>query len=92
MPDVPTTAEAGLPGYQVSSWYGMWGVKGTPKEIIDRMHDEIVKALQTPELRDVWQSQGSEPFTMSPAEFSKFLNSEIKRWAEVTKASGAKLD
>ena len=92
VPEVPTTAEAGLPSYQVSSWYGMWGVKGTPKEIIDRMHDEIVKALQTPELRDIWLSQGSEPFTQSPAEFAKFLNAEIRRWAEVTKASGAKLD
>ena len=92
VPDVPTTTEAGLPSYQVSSWYGMWGVKGTPKEIIDRMHDEIVKALQTPELREIWLSQGSEPFTQTPAEFSKFLNPEIKRWAEVTKASGAKLD
>jgi tripartite-type tricarboxylate transporter receptor subunit TctC len=92
VPNVPTTTEAGLPSYQVASWYGMWGVKGTPKEIIDRMYEEIVKALETPELREVWLNQGSEPFTMSPADFSKFLHAEVKRWADVTRASGAKLD
>jgi len=92
IPDVPTTAEVGLPDYVVSTWYGIWGVKGTPKEILDRMHAEVVKALQSPELREIWQSQGSETTTMSPDDFSRFLSSEIKRWAQVTKTSGAKLD
>jgi len=92
IPDVPTTAEVGLPGYVVSTWYGIWGVKGTPKDILDRMHAEVVKALATPELREIWQSQGSETTTMSQEEFSRFVSSEIKRWAQVTKASGAKLD
>ncbi len=91
-PDVPTTVEAGLPDYQVSTWYGIWGVKGTPKDILDRMHAAVVKALQTPELREIWASQGSEPQTMSQADFSRFLNAEIKRWAQVAKTSGAKLD
>jgi tripartite-type tricarboxylate transporter receptor subunit TctC len=91
-PDLPTTAEVGLPNYVVSTWYGIWGVKGTPKDILDRMHGEIVKALATPELREIWTSQGSDTTTMTPDEFARFLNSEIKRWAEVTKASGAKLD
>jgi len=91
-PDLPTTAEIGLPNYVVSTWYGIWGVKGTPKDILDRMHGEIVKALATPELREIWTSQGSETTTMTPDEFARFLNSEIKRWAEVTRASGAKLD
>jgi tripartite-type tricarboxylate transporter receptor subunit TctC len=91
-PNVPTTVELGLPEYVVSTWYGIWGVKGTPKEILDRMQAEVVKALNTPELREIWTSNGSDVVTMSPAEFSKFLNSEIKRWAVVTKNSGAKLD
>jgi tripartite-type tricarboxylate transporter receptor subunit TctC len=91
-PNVPTTAEVGLPDYVVSTWYGIWGVKGTPKDILDRMHAEVVKALQSPELREIWASNGSEVLTMSQQEFAKFLASEIKRWAEVTKASGAKLD
>jgi tripartite-type tricarboxylate transporter receptor subunit TctC len=91
-PDVPTAAEAGLPGYEVSTWYGIWAVKGTPKEVVDRMHDEVVKAISTPELREIWASNGSEIALMKQADFARFLNSEIKRWAQVTKASGARLD
>lgn len=91
-PDVPTTAEVGLPDYQVSTWYGIWAVKGTPNEIVDRMYDEVVKALQSKEIRDIWATLGSEVAVMKPADFARFVNSEIKRWAQVTKMSGAKLD
>jgi tripartite-type tricarboxylate transporter receptor subunit TctC len=91
-PDLPTAAEAGLPGYEVATWYGIWAVKGTPKEIVDRMYDEVVKALSSPELREIWAGNGSELVVMKQDEFARFLNSEIKRWAQVTKVSGAKLD
>jgi tripartite-type tricarboxylate transporter receptor subunit TctC len=91
-PNLPTTAEVGMPDYVVSTWYGIWGVKGTPKDILDRMHAEVVKAISGPELRDIWASQVSETTTMSQDQFAKFLASEIKRWAQVTKTSGAKLD
>jgi tripartite-type tricarboxylate transporter receptor subunit TctC len=91
-PDVPTAAEAGLPGYEVSTWYGIWAVKGTPTEVVDRMYDEVFKAINTPELREIWASNGSEIALMKQADFARFLNSEIKRWAQVTKASGARLD
>ncbi len=91
-PDVPTAAEAGLSGYEVATWYGIWGVKGAPKEALDRMHDEVVKALAVPDLREIWAGQGSEPVTMKQPEFAVFVNREIKRWAEVTRVSGAKLD
>jgi tripartite-type tricarboxylate transporter receptor subunit TctC len=91
-PNVPTAAELGLPDYNVSTWYAIWGVKGTPQPILDRMHAEIVKALNTPELKEIWAGNGSEVTTMSPQDFARFLNSEIRRWAAVTKASGAKLD
>ncbi|HXF45544.1 MAG TPA: tripartite tricarboxylate transporter substrate binding protein [Burkholderiaceae bacterium] len=91
-PDLPTAAEAGLPGYEVATWYGIWAVKGTPKEIVDRMYDEVVKALNSPELREIWSNNGSEVAVMKQDEFARFLNSEIKRWAQVTKVSGAKLD
>ena len=91
-PDLPTAAEAGLPGYEVSTWYGIWAVKGTPKEVVDRMYDEVVKAINTPELRETWTNNGSEIALMKQADFARFLNSEIKRWAQVTKTSGAKLD
>jgi tripartite-type tricarboxylate transporter receptor subunit TctC len=91
-PNVPTTAEVGMPDYVVSTWYGIWGVKGTPKDILDRMHAEIVKALGSPELKEIWASNGSETATMSQEQFARYLSSEIKRWHDVTKASGAKLD
>jgi tripartite-type tricarboxylate transporter receptor subunit TctC len=92
-PNVPTAAEQGLPDYQVSTWYALWGVKGTPKEILDRMHAEVMKALQAPEIKEVWTAQGSDTnVIMAPEQFAGFLQSEIKRWADVTKASGAKLD
>lgn len=91
-PNLPTAAEAGLPGYEVATWYGIWAVKGTPKEIVDRMYDEVVKAINSPELRETWTNNGSEIGVMTQADFARFLNSEIKRWAQVTKVSGAKLD
>jgi tripartite-type tricarboxylate transporter receptor subunit TctC len=91
-PNVPTAAEAGLPGYTVATWYGIWGVKGTPKEIVDRMHEEVSKAINSPELREVWANNGSDISLLSQADFAKFLNAEIKRWAQVSKTSGAKLD
>ena len=91
-PNVPTAAEAGLPDYKVSTWYGLWAVKGTPPAIVERMQAEVTKALATQELREIWLANGSEVPTMSQAEFARFLNAEIKRWAQVTKASGAKLD
>jgi tripartite-type tricarboxylate transporter receptor subunit TctC len=91
-PNVPTSAEVGMPDYVVSTWYGIWGVKGTPKEILDRMHAGVVKALNTPELKEIWAAQGSETTTMSQEQFARYLTAEIKRWHDVTKASGAKLD
>ncbi len=91
-PNLPTSAEVGMPDYVVSTWYGIFGVKGTPKEILDRMHTEVVKAVSSPEMRDIWASQGSDTATMSQDQFAKFVASEIKRWAQVTQASGAKLD
>jgi tripartite-type tricarboxylate transporter receptor subunit TctC len=91
-PNVPTFIEMGMPDYVVSTWYGIWGIKGTPREILDRMHAEVVKALATPEIKEIWANQGSDTNTMSPDQFTRFVASEVKRWAEVTKASGAKLD
>jgi tripartite-type tricarboxylate transporter receptor subunit TctC len=91
-PNLPTASEAGLPGYEVATWYGIWAVKGTPKEVVDRMYDEVVKAINSPELREIWANNGSETGVMTQADFARFLNSEIKRWAQVTKVSGAKLD
>jgi tripartite-type tricarboxylate transporter receptor subunit TctC len=91
-PDLPTAAEAGLPGYEVATWYGIWAVRGTPQPVVGRMYDEVLKALAQPDLRTTWANNGSEVATQRPEEFARFLNSEIRRWAQVTKTSGAKLD
>ena len=91
-PSVPTMQEAGLPGYVVSTWYAMWAPKGTPKEAIDRMYQETVKAMRSPELKGVWESQGATAGGEPPAEFEKLVHSEIAKWAKVVKDAGAKID
>jgi tripartite-type tricarboxylate transporter receptor subunit TctC len=91
-PNIPTAAEGGVPTYQVSTWYGLWAPKGTPKDIIDKMISELTKAFNSPELKETWTSIGSETPTLTGDAFAKFVTSEIKRWAEVAKESGAKLE
>jgi tripartite-type tricarboxylate transporter receptor subunit TctC len=91
-PDLPTAAEQGLPGYQVATWYGLWAPKGTPKEIVDHMQAELQKAFATPELQTMWTSLGTETPNLYGDAFGRFVASEIKRWAEVVRSSGAKLD
>src|SRR6185312_12561342 len=91
-PNVPTMQEAGVPGYVVTTWYAMWGVRGTPEEALDRMHRETVKAMQSPELKQVWESQGATAGGEPPEEFAKLVRSEIDKWAKVIKDSGAKID
>jgi tripartite-type tricarboxylate transporter receptor subunit TctC len=84
--------EAGLPGYEVTTWYALWGIKGTPKEALDRMYQETVKALHSPELKTVWEAQGATAGGEPPEKFAALVNSEIARWAKVVKDSGAKID
>ena len=91
-PDIPTLAEQGFPNAEVSTWYGLWAVKGTPPEVVDAMHRETLKALDEPSLKTGWANAAAEPGGMPPTEFAKFIRGEIERWAKVTKASGAKLD
>ena len=91
-PDVPSAAEAGLPGFNVTTWYGMWAPKGVPQPILDRFQKELVAALNTKEIKDVWFGQGATTGGESPAEFAKFLRAEIERWGKVAKDSGAKIE
>ncbi|MNR76089.1 Tripartite tricarboxylate transporter family receptor [compost metagenome] len=91
-PDVPTAAEAGVPGYEVSTWYGLWAIKGTPPEVVERMTEEVKKALASPEIQQNWTNAGSDIPHMSPAEFSTMIASEIARWGQVVKSSGVKLE
>jgi tripartite-type tricarboxylate transporter receptor subunit TctC len=91
-PDVPTSAEGGVPTYQVATWYGLWAPKGTPKDIVERMQAEMRKAFATPELQASWNGLGTDMPNLYGDAFGGFVSSETKRWAEVVKASGAKLD
>jgi tripartite-type tricarboxylate transporter receptor subunit TctC len=91
-PDVPSAAEVGLPDYTVTTWYGLWAPKGTPADVQARVIDEVRKAVQSDELKAIWASNGAEFPDLSGPQFGAFVNSEIKRWATVVKASGAKLD
>jgi tripartite-type tricarboxylate transporter receptor subunit TctC len=91
-PDVPTTAEAGLRGYEVGTWYGIWAPKGTPADLIGRMQAEMKKALASDEIKAAWTSMGTTPPDVWGDAFGRFIGAEVKRWAEVVKASGAKLD
>jgi len=90
--DIPTSAEAGLASYQVSTWYGLWAPKGTPKDIIDKMEAELHKAFASDEIKTLWNGLGAEVPNMYGDAFGKFVTSETKRWAEVVKSSGAKLE
>ena len=91
-PTVPTAAEAGLVGYEVSTWYGLFAPKGTPQPIIDKMTVEVQKAINSPDLKTIWTNNGSDTPNLSGDAFGKFVAGDIKRWAAVAKASGAKLD
>ena len=91
-PDVPCAAEVGLPDYTVTTWYGLWAPKGTPADAQARIIEEVRKAAASDELKAIWSGQGAEFPTMSQQQFAAFINAEIKRWAAVVKASGAKLD
>jgi tripartite-type tricarboxylate transporter receptor subunit TctC len=91
-PELPTAAEAGVPGYEVSTWYGIWATKGTPNDIVERMGAEVQKALTSPELTSIWHSSGSDIPQMTQAQFSAMISAEIKRWAQVVKAAGVKLE
>jgi tripartite-type tricarboxylate transporter receptor subunit TctC len=91
-PDVPATAELGLPGYQVATWYGLWAPKGTPKDIVERIQAELRKALNSDELKLAWTGIGSNTPDLYGEAYGRFVSAEIKRWADVVKASGAKLE
>lgn len=92
LPNVPTVQESGVPGYEVRTWYGVWALKGTPKDIQDRMYKEIVIAMNQPDLKKIWAEQGADAGGMPPVEFGKLVRSEIVKWAKVVKESGAQVD
>jgi len=92
LPDVPTVAAAGVPGYEAVIWLGMMAPKGTPPAIVARLNAEIGKIVARPEVVKAWAAQGATPMTMGVDEFGRFLEQDITKWARIVKISGAKPD
>jgi tripartite-type tricarboxylate transporter receptor subunit TctC len=90
LPEVPTIAEAGVPGYDSTIWLGIMAPAGTPKPIIDKLNAEINKAINRPDVREAWDKQGAVPLAMTPAEFDAYLRKDIDKWAQVVKSAGIK--
>jgi tripartite-type tricarboxylate transporter receptor subunit TctC len=91
LPDVPTIAEAGVPGYEASVWFGTFVGAGTPPAVIAKLHDETVKALASPDLKKSMAGFGAEVYALGPAEFQAFLRQDVAKWARVVKAADVKL-
>jgi tripartite-type tricarboxylate transporter receptor subunit TctC len=92
LPDVPTVKESGIAGYDMRNWYGLLAPTGTPKPIIDKLHAAIVKVVNSPEIKEQFYTQGSEPTTNSPQEFSQFIRDETERMSKVVKKAGIKVE
>jgi tripartite-type tricarboxylate transporter receptor subunit TctC len=88
MPEVPTIAEAGLPGYESTIWLGIMAPAGTPKAVVDKLNAEINKAISRADVKAAWDKQGAVPLVMSPAEFDAYLRKDIEKWAKVVKDAG----
>jgi tripartite-type tricarboxylate transporter receptor subunit TctC len=91
LPNVPTVAEAGIPGYDATIWLGVMAPTGTPRPIVDKLNAEINKVLTQPDVKEAWGKQGAVPMTMAPAEFDAYLRQDIDKWAKVVEQSGAKV-
>jgi tripartite-type tricarboxylate transporter receptor subunit TctC len=92
IPDVPTAAEAGLKGYEVSTWYAIFAPKGTPQPIVDQLTAELRKAFDADVIKEAWKKNGSPTPTLVGAEFGKFVSSEVARWGKVVKDAGIKIE
>lgn len=88
LPDVPTIAEAGVPGYESTIWLGVMAPAGTPKTIVDKLNAEINKAIRRPDVKEAWDKQGAVALVMTPAEFDAYLRKDIEKWAQVVKSAG----
>ncbi len=91
-PDVPSVAEAGVPGYETTIWLGLMAPAGTPRAVLEKLNLEVNRIVNSPEVRETWAKQGAQPMGMSIDQFDKFLREDITKWAKVVKLSGAKVD
>ncbi|MBF5003011.1 tripartite tricarboxylate transporter substrate binding protein [Diaphorobacter sp. NR2-3-3-1] len=92
LPDVPTIAEAGVPGYEATSWFGLFTTAGTPKPVVDKLSAALAKSLAAPAVRSKIKEQGGEVVSETPEQFAAFIKTEADKWAKVVKASGATAD
>ena len=91
-PDVPTISESGLPGYEVENWQGLLVPTGTPQAIVNKLHGETVRILQTVDAKERLYNQGFEVGTNTPQQFAAYLKVDIQKWAKLVKSSGASVD
>ena len=91
-PDIPTMAEVGYKGFEVTTWYALWGIKSTPQPVIDKMYAETVKVLNDPDIKKIWETQGATTGGQTPKEFAAFISSEVAKWGKVVKDSNIKID
>ena len=91
-PDLPTMAEAGLPGFDISTWFGLFAPAGTPKDIVAKWNADVTRILNSPDVRARFIADGAEPSPSSPEQFSQFIAAELTKYARIVKASGAKVD
>jgi tripartite-type tricarboxylate transporter receptor subunit TctC len=92
LPDVPTLAEAGVPGYETGIWLGLMAPAGTPRPVLERLNVEIAKVLNSADVKETWGKQGAAPMSMTIEQFDKFLRDDIAKWAGVVKATGMKVE
>jgi tripartite-type tricarboxylate transporter receptor subunit TctC len=92
LPDVPTIAEAGVPGYEATIWLGLMAPAATPKPVVDKLNAEVVKIISRGDLQKTWAEQGAVSMIMDPAAFDKYLRADIAKWAHVVEVSGAKVE
>ena len=92
LPEVPTAAEAGLPNYDVTTWYGVLVPTGTPRPIVERLNAELVRIMRAPDLQERFAATGTEPRTSTPEEFGEYIRQEMAKWAKVVREAGLKAD
>ncbi len=87
LPDVPTVAEAGVPGYEVMSWFGLWAPKNTPPAIVKKLNEAVVEIINSPDMQQTIRSQGAIPHPETPEQFAAFIDSETKKWGDVVRSA-----
>jgi tripartite-type tricarboxylate transporter receptor subunit TctC len=91
-PEIPTVAEAGVPGYEATIWLGLMAPAGTPRPILERLSAEVSKVINAPDVKENWGKQGAVPMAMAPDEFGKFVREDVTKWAKLVKDTGMKVD